>query len=178
MLVLNHQRLGRGSTKKNPCLRSRLKLPMDSLEECLWFPCSLDSGVFTTSIPQELLRKSRYRGVWLEENNRCRQTKLLLVALESQNLLFYSSNSASLFQSGSSITSWTPCFFILEDIPTILVGRDLLKALGIEPYQLLRTKPSEGLIPPELDVSGIFSIFSESGMKSMSLYQGQISIQF
>jgi hypothetical protein len=32
MMVLKHQRLGRGSTKNNPCLRSGLKLQMESLE--------------------------------------------------------------------------------------------------------------------------------------------------
>ena len=53
------------------------------------------------------------------------------------------------------------------------VGRDLLKAQGIDPHEMLTTKLSEGLIPPELDVSGIPSIFSESGMKSMSFDLGQ-----
>jgi hypothetical protein len=38
---------------------------------------------------------------------------------------------------------------------------------------MLTNKLSEGLIPPELDVSGIPSISSESGMKSMSFDQGQ-----
>jgi len=58
-------------------------------------------------------------------------------------------------------------------MPAILVGRYLLKALRIDPHDVLATKLSEGLIPPELDVSGISSIFSESGMKSMSFDQGQ-----
>jgi len=58
-------------------------------------------------------------------------------------------------------------------MPAILVGNDLLKALGIDPHEMLTTKLSEGLIPPEPDVSGIPSIFSESGTKSMSLDQGQ-----
>ena len=65
---------------------------------------------------------------------------------------------------------------ILEDIPAILVGRDLLKALGIDPHEMLTTKLSEGLIPPELDVSGIPSIFSESGMKSMSFEDEHTSL--
>jgi len=62
---------------------------------------------------------------------------------------------------------------ILEDIPAILVGRDLHKALGIDPHEMLTTKLSERLIPPELDVSGFSSIFSESGMKSMTFDQRQ-----
>jgi len=32
MLVLNHQRLGRGSSNNNPCLRSELKLHVESLD--------------------------------------------------------------------------------------------------------------------------------------------------
>ena len=39
------------------------------LEECLWIPCSLDSGAFTTTIPQKLLRKLRDPEVSWEENN-------------------------------------------------------------------------------------------------------------
>ena len=62
---------------------------------------------------------------------------------------------------------------ILGDMLAILVGRDLLKALGLDPLQMLPSKLSEGLIPPELDVSGIPSIFSESARKSMSFDQAQ-----
>jgi len=39
-----------------------------SVEKCIWFPCSLDSGAFTTALLQELLIKSREREVSLEES--------------------------------------------------------------------------------------------------------------
>jgi len=62
---------------------------------------------------------------------------------------------------------------ILEDMNAILVGRDLLKAPGIGTHEMLTTKVSAGLISPKLHVSGIPSIFSESGMKSESFDQRQ-----
>jgi len=55
-------------------------------------------------------------------------------------------------------------------MPAILIGKDLLKALRIDPRDMLTIKLWEGLISHELEVS---SIFSESGMKSTSFDQGQ-----
>ena len=60
---------------------------------------------------------------------------------------------------------------ILENMPASLVGIDLLRALGIDPHEMLTTKVSEGLISLELDVSGIPSISSKSGM-SVAFDQG------
>ena len=60
------------------------------LEECLWFPCFLDSGAFTTAIPQKVLKKWRDRWVSLEENKLDEPMQIdqaVLVALASQNLL-------------------------------------------------------------------------------------------
>ena len=48
---------------------------------------------------------------------------------------------------------------IFEYIPAILDGRDLLRAPGFDPHEKLRSKLSHRLTPPELDVSGIPSIF-------------------
>ena len=58
-------------------------------------------------------------------------------------------------------------------MPAILVGRNLLKAPGIDPQEMLTTNLSEGLIPPELDVSGTPNILSQSHMKSVSFDRGQ-----
>jgi hypothetical protein len=119
------------------------------VEECLWFPCSLDSGALTCTIPQKLLRKLRDRGVSLE-GNKLDETMQIDQAFAGSTCTAESSSHLTL----RLHTRVGPVLFRGTRNRSSL-GRDLLKT------------------SPELDVSGIPSIFSESGMKSMSFGQGR-----
>jgi len=102
MLVINHQHLGRGSTNKNPCLRSGLKLQMESLEvlrDQLFGMWEEKAMIFTT-----------WR--WKTEDFAIKRkgTKDCCYDVQIHGRGIYSSNSSSLYHIGSRIASWTPCF--------------------------------------------------------------------
>jgi hypothetical protein len=128
------------------------------VEKCLWFPCSLDSGAFTTTTPQKLLRKLRDRGVSLKENKVDEPMQIDQVVADSTCIAESSTHLTLRLRTsvGPVLLRGLRVLVILEDMPAILVGRDLLKALGIHPHEMLMTTLSEGLIPPEL-MSRVFS---------------------
>ena len=145
------------------------------VEKCLVFSCSLDSGAFTTAIPRGLLRKLRDRVVSLEQS-KLDEPMQIDEAVVGSTCIAESSTHLTL----RLYTTVDPILLrglrvsvILECMPAILVERYVLKELGIDPEEMLTTKLSEGLFAPYLDVSSIPSIFSESGMKSISLDEGQ-----
>jgi len=143
--------------------------------QCLLFPCPLESGDFTTTVPQELVRKLRDRGISLKEK-KLDEPMQIDQAVAASTCIAKSSTHLTLLLDTIVVPvllRGLRAVMILEDMLAIIVGRDLLKALGIDPQQMLRPKLSEGLISPEFDVSGIPSIFSGSRMKSMSFDQGR-----
>jgi hypothetical protein len=110
--------------------------------ECLWFPCFLDSGAFTTAIPQKLVRKLRDRGVSLKEN-KLDEPMQIDQAVAGSTCIEESSTHLTLrlyTRVGPVSLRGLRVIVILKDMAAILVARDLLKALGIDPHEMLTTK--------------------------------------
>ena len=112
------------------------------VEECLWFPFSPDSGALTTAIPQKLLGKLRDRGVSLEEN-KLDEPMQIDQAFTGSTCIAESSTHLTLrlyTRVGPVLLRGLRILLILEDLPAILDGRNRLKALGIDPHEMLATK--------------------------------------
>jgi len=137
--------------------------------EKVWFPYILDSGAFTTVVPNSVLKKLKEAGSGVVEapleKDVEMKTAVTDVVTIAKSMIHITAQLTT--RAGPVRVKSLRALVAQDEMEDMLIGEDLLKCLGIDPHEILASRLEEGTLEADIDATKMAGKSSQRQKLSM-----------